>query len=164
PDSLQAGRRLVQAARNIVRVYLGNEVRIERAFRDTIAFQTRTAGWDTGELNEWKSRAILKESYEGAQLADSMLQRMDDVYRLLLDQAGRYRVGGGRIAFDDATAANDYARLAGWLAARYNTVAAIDEQADQPRQYPTARRVVRAFTGTRPPALEQDGPAPMATP
>jgi hypothetical protein len=161
-DSLQAGRRMVQAARNIVRVYLGNEVRIERAYRDTVGFQTRTSGWDTGELNEWKSRAILKESYEGAQLADSMLRRIDDVYRLLLDQTGRYRVGGARIAFDDATAANDYARLAGWLTARYTTVAVIDEQAEQPRQYPTARRVVRAFTGTRPPTLEEGGPA--ATP
>lgn len=164
PDSLQAGRRLVSAARNILRVYLANEVQIERAFRDTVAYQTRTGGWGTDALNEWKSRAILKESYDGAQLADSMLQRVDDAYRLLLDQSGRYRVGGGRIAFDDGTAANDYARLAGWLTARYNTVTALDEQADQGRQYPTARRVARAFTGTRPPSLEQDGPAPAPAP
>ena len=164
PDSLRAGLQLVQAARNILRVYLSNEVQIERAFRDTIAFQTSKSGWATNALNEWKARAILKESYEGAQLADSMLQRIDELYILLLDQAGRYRVGGGRIAFDDAGAGNDYARLAGWLTARYNTIDAIDDQAEPQRSHPTARRVVRAFTGTRPPTREADGPASASMP
>jgi hypothetical protein len=73
-------------------------------------------------------------------------------------------VGGGRIAFDDAGAGNDYARLAGWLTARYNTIDAIDDQAEPQRSHPTARRVVRAFTGTRPPTREADGPASASTP
>jgi hypothetical protein len=160
PDSLQAGRRLVQAARNILRVYLSTEVRIERAFRDTVAFQTRTSGWGTGELNDWKSRAILKESYEGAQLADSILRHVDDAYRLLLDQSGRYRVGAGQIAFEDTGASNEYARLAAWLTARHDAIDALDEQSEQPRPNPTARRVVRAFGGIRPPTLNQGGAAP----
>jgi hypothetical protein len=167
PDSLRAGRQLVQAARNIFRVYSSNEVQIERAFRDTIAFQTRKSGWTAAQLNDWKSRAILKESYEGAQLADSLLRHTDDVYRLLLSQPGRYRVGGGRIGFDDGAAASEYARLAGWLAARINTIAAVDEAAGpgtESGQLPTARRVVRAFTGTRPPSLEQGSPAPAPSP
>jgi hypothetical protein len=167
PDSLRAGRQLVQAARNIFRVYSSNEVQIERAFRDTIAFQTRKSGWTTEQLNDWKSRAILKESYEGAQLADSLLHHTDDVYRLLLSQAGRYRVGGGRIGFDDGAASNEYARLALWLTARFTTITAAEETAEpgaEPRLYPTARRVVRALTGTRPPTLEQGGPAPAPSP
>ena len=159
PDSLAAGRRLVQAARNILRVYSSNEVQIERAFRDTIAYQTRKSGWGSQQAADWRSRAVLKESYEGAQLADSLLRRTDDLYALLLRESGRYRVGAGRIAFDDATAANEYARLAGWLTARINSLAEIDAVNPESGSFPTARRVVGAFLGTRPPALEQDGGA-----
>ena len=106
-------------------------MQIERAFRDTIAFQTRKSGWTAEQLNDWKSRAILKESYEGAQLADSLLHRTDDVYRLLLSQAGRYRVGGGRIGLNDSAAANESARLAAWHTARFNIITAAEEAADQ---------------------------------
>jgi len=164
PDSLRAGRQLVQAARNILRVYSGNEVQIERAFRDTIAYQTRKSGWGPSQLNDWKSRAVLKESYEGAQLADSLLRRTDAVYALLLAEGGRFRVGAGRIAFDDATAADEYARLAGWLSARINSLTAIDDLNPESGSFPTARRVVGSFLGTRPPALEQGDASAVPSP
>jgi hypothetical protein len=139
-------------------------VQIERAFRDTLAYQTRKSGWGPEQLADWKSRAVLKESYEGAQLADSLLRRTDDVYALLLDRTGRYRVGAGRIAFDDAAAADEYARLAGWLTARIDNLAALEARDPDEGSYPTARRVVGAFLGTRPPALERGDPVPAPAP
>ncbi|MCU0620768.1 MAG: hypothetical protein MUC69_04610 [Gemmatimonadales bacterium] len=155
-DSLRAGRRLVQTARNIVRTYYSNEVQIERAYRDTVAFQVARMGWGTSQQNDWKSRAVLKESYEGAQLTDSLLTRIDEVYVLLLGQSGNYRVGGGTIAFGDPRAADDYARLAAWLGARIGRVGAGD---DERGTNPTARRIVGALQGTRPPALARGGGA-----
>lgn len=155
-DSLRAGRRLVQTAKNIVRTYYSSEVQIERAFRDTVAFQVARMGWGSAQQNDWKSRAVLKESYEGAQLTDSLLQKIDAVYVLLLGQSGKYRVGGGTIAFGDPRAADEYGRLAAWLTSRIATASSGDEERGN---NPTARRIVGALQGTRPPALVRGGAA-----
>jgi hypothetical protein len=150
-DSLRAGRRMVLAARNVLRAYNRAEVQIERAYRDTVAYQVKRMGWGPEQQNEWKARAALKESYESAQLADSLLRSVDAVYALLVAQRGRYDLGPEGILFSDAKAANEYARQSQWLAARLDRFARLGDQG----AWPSARRIVTAFQGTRPPVLLQ---------
>lgn len=150
-DSLRAGRRLVNSARNIVRVFHGEELRIERAFRDTVQYQTSKMGWSKAQVADWRSRATLKESYEGGQLSDSLLGQVDATYTLLLGRWGEYELRGNSIVFDDPRGADEYDRIARWL---NRTIATLDTR-NESAVAPTARRLVRSLEGTRPPTLQR---------
>ena len=151
-DSLRAGRRLVTAARNIVRVYHSDEVQIERAYRDTVNFQVTRMGWSRSQQADWKARATLKESFEGSELTDSLLTYTDDLYTLLLGHWGEYELSGSSISFDDPSAADDYKLLADWLQAH---ITQLDSEAENTSSSPTSRRIARALGGTRPPTLRR---------
>jgi hypothetical protein len=151
-DSLRAGRRLVTAARNIVRVYHSDEVQIERAFRDTVTFPASRMGCSRSQQSDWKARATLKESYEGSELTDSLLTYTDDLYTLLLGRWGEYELSGGTIVFDDPAPADDYQGLATWLQTH---ITRLDNENDNTPSTPTARRIARALDGTRPPTLRR---------
>jgi hypothetical protein len=151
-DSLRAGRRLVTAARNIVRVYHSDEVQIERAYRDTVTYQVSRMGWSRGQQGDWKSRATLKESYEGSELTDSLLTFTDDLYTLLLGHWGEYELSGTSISFDDPSVADEYQVLATWLQTH---IAQLDNETDNTSSSPTSRRIARALGGTRPPTLRR---------
>lgn len=150
-DSLRSGRRLITSARNIVRVFHGDEVQIERAYRDTVAFQTAKMGWTVNQQADWKSRATLKESYEGSQLSDSLLNHIDALYTLLMGRWSEYELRGNVIVFDDPTPAAEYDRIAKWL---NRTIARLDTGSENTTA-PTARRLVRGLGGTRPPTLQR---------
>lgn len=150
-DSLRAGRRLINSARNIVRVFHGDELQIERAYRDTVQFQTTRMGWSKAQVADWKSRATLKESYEGSQLSDSLLNQIDALYTLLLGRWGEYELGGSSIVFDDPRGAEEYQKIAQWL---NRTIAKLDTGSESTTA-PTARRLVRSLGGTRPPTLQR---------
>ncbi len=150
-DSLRSGRRLITSAKNIVRVFHGDEVQIERAYRDTVAFQTAKMGWTRNQQADWKSRATLKESYEGSQLSDSLLNQIDALYTLLLGRWSEYELRGSTIVFDDPTAAGEYDRITKWL---NRTIARLDTGSENTTA-PTARRLVRGLGGTRPPTLQR---------
>jgi len=151
-DSLRAGRRLVTAARNIVRVYHSDEVQIERAYRDTVTFQVTRMGWSRGQQADWKARATLKESYEGSELTDSLLTYTDDLYTLLLGHWGEYELDGNSITFDDPSVADDYQLLANWLQVH---ITQLDAESDNTSSSPTSRRIARALGGTRPPTFRR---------
>ena len=151
-DSLRAGRRLVTAARNIVRVYHSDEVQIERAYRDTVAFQVSRMGWSRGQQSDWKARATLKESFEGSELTDSLLTYTDNLYTLLLGNWGEYELSGGSISFDKPDVADEYKVLADWLQAH---ITQLDTESDNTSSSPTSRRIARALGGTRPPTLRR---------
>lgn len=150
-DSLRAGRRLVNSAKNIVRVFHGDELQIERAYRDTVQFQTNKMGWSKAQVADWKSRATLKESYEGSQLSDSLLNQIDALYTLLLGRWGEYELSGSNITFDDPRGADEYDKIARWL---NRTIAKLDTGSESTTA-PTARRLVRSLGGTRPPTLQR---------
>ena len=97
-DSLRRARRTVMAARNVVAVYRGLEVRIDRQF-------------------EAHARS-LREPYETAMMADSLFDAIDGIYGLLLAQEGQYLIRGGAIRFNDRTAAANYRELASWVRRR----------------------------------------------
>ncbi len=151
-DSLRAGRRLVTAARNIVRVYHSDEVQIERAYRDTVTFQVSRMGWNKGQQSDWKARATLKESYEGSELTDSLLTYTDALYTLLLGHWGEYEISGSSISFDDPAVADEYQALANWLQSH---ITQLDSESDNNSSSPTSRRIARALGGTRPPTLRR---------
>jgi hypothetical protein len=150
-DSLRAGRRLVNSAKNIVRVFHGQELQIERAYRDTVQFQTNKMGWSKSQVADWKSRATLKESYEGSQLSDSLLNNIDALYTLLLGRWGEYELGGSSIVFDDPRGADEYEKIARWL---NRNIAKLDTGTET-TSAPTARRLVRSLGGTRPHTLQR---------
>jgi hypothetical protein len=151
-DSLRAGRRLVTSARNIVRVYHSDEVQIERAYRDTVNYQVTRMGWNKSQQADWKARATLKESYEGAELTDSVLTYTDDLYTLLLGHWGEYEISGSSISFDDPAVADEYQGLASWLQSR---IRQLESESENASSSPTSRRLARALDGTRPPALRR---------
>jgi hypothetical protein len=151
-DSLRSGRRLITAARNVVRVYHSDEVQIERAYRDTVAFQVARMGWSRTQQEDWKARAELKESYEGSEVTDSLLTYTDNLYALLLGDWGQYELSGSTIGFDNAAAAQDYQELAGWLQTH---IARFESETESSSSSPTARRIARALGGTRPPTLRR---------
>jgi hypothetical protein len=151
-DSLRAGRRLVTAARNIVRVYHSDEVQVERAYRDTVTFQVTRMGWSRSQQGDWKARATLKESYEGSELTDSLLTYTDDLYTLLLGHWGEYELNGNSITFDDPSVADEYQLLANWLQVH---ITRLDAESDNTSSSPTSRRIARALGGTRPPTLRR---------
>lgn len=151
-DSLRAGRRLVTAARNIVRVYHSDEVQIERAYRDTVTFQVNRMGWSRSQQREWKARATLKESFDGSQLTDSLLTYTDNLYTLLLGSWGEYELSGNSISFDKPEIADEYQNLAGWLQSH---ITQLDTESDNTASSPSARRIARALGGTRPPTLRR---------
>lgn len=151
-DSLRAGRRLVTAARNIVRVYHSDEVQVERAYRDTVTFQVNRMGWTKSQQADWKARATLKESYEGSQLTDSLLTYTDNLYTLLLGHWGEYEISGSSISFDDPAVADEYQVLASWLQSH---ITQLDTESDNTSSSPTSRRIARALGGTRPPTLRR---------
>lgn len=151
-DSLRSGRRLIISARNIVRVFHGDEVRIERAYRDTVAFQAAKMGWTVKQQADWKARATLKESYEGGQLSDSLLNQIDALYTLLLGKWGEYDLSGGTIVFNNPADAAEYDRISKWL---NRAIARLDSGTEN-TSAPTARRLVRVLGGTRPPTLQRN--------
>jgi hypothetical protein len=134
-----------------VRVFHSDELQIERAYRDTVQFQVNKMGWSKAQVADWKSRATLKESYEGSQLSDSLLNNIDALYTLLLGRWGEYELGGSSIVFDDPRGADEYEKLARWL----NRHIARLDTGTETTSAPTARRLVRSLGGTRPPTLQR---------
>ena len=97
-DSLRVARRRVAAARNVIAVYRGEEVRIDQRFGHPAP--------------------SLKESFSSARMADSLLLVIDSIYGLMEANSGRYRVRQGGVSFTDSLATTLYLRLAAWLESR----------------------------------------------
>ena len=98
PDNLKLARRTVAAARNIVGVYRGDEIRTDAQFG--------------------RPAASLRESFSTARMTDSLLTAIDSIYGLLQASDGQYRVRGLIIAFTDLQLASQFTRQATWLEAR----------------------------------------------
>jgi len=97
-EDLKLARRTVAAAKNIVGVYRGDEIRTDGRFGHPAA--------------------SLRESFSTARMTDSLLTAIDSLYGLLEASSGRYRVRGRVIAFTDLGLATQFTRQATWLEAR----------------------------------------------
>jgi hypothetical protein len=116
-DGLAGARRALDAAATAVRQYHAKEASIERAFQDSARALERN-GAPAADLRDWMTHASLKESQEAAGESARLIGQIDAVFALLQSQAGRYRVEGSRIRFDDSNAAARYSDLQSWITRR----------------------------------------------
>jgi hypothetical protein len=116
-DGLSGARRALDAAASAVRQYHLGEGSIEKAFQDSARALERN-GATPADLRDWMTHASLKESREAADEGTRLLGQIDAVFALLQAQAGRYRIEGSTVRFQDSNAAARYAELQGWITRR----------------------------------------------
>jgi hypothetical protein len=116
-DGLSGARRALDAAATAVRQYHAGEGLIEKAFQDSARAMERN-GATPADLRDWMTHASLKESKEAADEGTRLLGQVDAVFALLQAQAGRYRIEGSTVRFEDSNAAARYAELQGWITRR----------------------------------------------
>lgn len=116
-DGLSGARRALDAAASAVRQYHVGEGSIEKAFQDSARAMERN-GATPADLRDWMTHASLKESREAADEGTRLLGQIDAVFALLQAQAGRYRIEGSTVRFEDSNAAARYAELQGWITRR----------------------------------------------
>lgn len=144
-SGLEDSRRLVAAATAAIRQYRTAETRIERAYADTVGPAGRNLGWSARELGTWNVRTSPRENPETARLTNLMLNQMDDVFQLLLEQDGKYRINGDGITFDDPEAARKYGALRAWLNQQADNYAGTADAA----MPATLRQVVKGIGASR---------------
>ncbi len=95
PDSIRATRRMVSAARNILRVYRGREVMLEQSYRPD----------DPG------GHGSFREPFEAAEASRALLSDVDSLFGLLATQQGRFSWTESGLRFHEPRTARAYMRL-----------------------------------------------------
>ncbi|HEX2220271.1 MAG TPA: hypothetical protein VHG35_15820 [Gemmatimonadales bacterium] len=96
---------------NFIRVYREQEGAIEREFQDSFTTMSKDLGWSPKTAKQWYSRETGKESKELASLTDRLVAKIDSVLAVLSAEAGAYKLGDGKIHFEDVTASRQYGEL-----------------------------------------------------
>jgi hypothetical protein len=96
---------------NFIRVYREQEGAIEREYQDSFTAMSRDLGWSPKTAKRWYSRENGKESKEQISLTERLLARIDSVLAVLSAEAGAYKLGEGKIHFEDAAASRQYGEL-----------------------------------------------------
>ena len=96
---------------NFVRVYREQEGAIEREFQDSFTTLSRDLGWSPKTAKRWYSREAGKDSPALVGLTNRLLAGIDSVLAVLSAEAGAYRLGEGKIHFEDVAASRDYGEL-----------------------------------------------------
>jgi hypothetical protein len=125
-------RRAVAAAGNIVRVYRGREVMLEQSYRPG----------DPGP------EGSLREPFESAEAARSLLSDCDSLFGILEQQSGRFSLDRGILRFQNREAAVAYRSLYGQITGVLRVWA---DSARSSRQV-VMPRLLRAFRPPPPPA------------
>jgi len=107
PDGARAARRVVASALNVMGQFHRREVMTDRAYDDTAAFQATRAGWSRPQSADWEGRPTLKEPYQSADLAESLLADADSLLSILGSNT-QWTVEGDSLRFEDAVRANAY--------------------------------------------------------
>jgi hypothetical protein len=107
PDGARAARRVVASALNVLGQFHRREVMTDRAYDDTANFQTTQAGWTREQISDWRSRATLKEPYQSADLAESLLADADSLLNIL-GSSTQWTVEGDSLQFPDSSRAAAY--------------------------------------------------------
>jgi hypothetical protein len=107
PDGARAARRVVASALNVLGQFHRREVMTDRAYEDTANFQTTQAGWTREQIAAWDHRATLKEPYQSADLAESLLADADSLLHIL-GASAQWTVEGDSLRFPDSIRASAY--------------------------------------------------------
>lgn len=113
-DGLAGARRALDAAASAVHKYHLREAAIEKAYQDSAKTLERS-GATPADLRDWLTHASRKESQETADEGARLIGQIDAVFALLQAQAGKYKIDGGTIRFDDADASARYADAQSWI-------------------------------------------------
>ena len=116
-DGLAGARRALDAAATAMQRYHARETTIEKAYQDSARALERS-GATPADLRDWMTHTSLKESKEAADEGARLGGQIDAVFALLQAQAGRYKINGSTIHFEDADAGARYAELQGWITRR----------------------------------------------
>ena len=142
PGQVGSARSTIAGVANLVRVYRKRSATIEQSYRDSVNLLTRQIGWTPAQIAVWENRPTQLEAPEVGAMANALLDAMDEVLGVLSDQEGGYRLNGGTVSFDDATAARDY------TAARRRLSGLVGSGADSGTP---AGRILRALGRSLPP-------------
>ncbi len=142
PDGARAARRVVASALNVVGQFHRREVMADRAYEDTAAYQTTRAGWTRDQITAWDHRPTLKEPYQSADLAESLLADADSLLSIL-GSGTQWTVEGDSLRFVE----ND--RAAAYRAQRQR----ITQRAGPPVVDTAARPALAYVRGAVNPAL-----------
>lgn len=107
PDGAKAARRVAASALNVMGQFHRREVMADRAYDDTATYQATRAGWSRSQSTDWEGRPTLKEPYQSADLAESLLADADSLLSILGSNT-QWTVEGDSLRFEDAVRANSY--------------------------------------------------------
>lgn len=107
PEGARAARRTVASALNVMGQFHRQEVMTDRAYDDTAAYQTTRAGWTREQIDRWSNRPTLKEPYQSADLAESLLADADSLLAIL-GNGVQWTVAGDTLIFPDSSRAHAF--------------------------------------------------------
>ncbi|HEU4681025.1 MAG TPA: hypothetical protein VFS51_04725 [Gemmatimonadales bacterium] len=96
---------------NIIRVFRMQQAAVDSAYQDSVASQAKQHGWTPKEVRLWYSRPQRKETPALELVSGTLIASIDSVLGVLDEQAGAYKIRGTAIAFEDPTAAKEYAAV-----------------------------------------------------
>jgi hypothetical protein len=79
----------------------------DKAYEDTAAFQTNRAGWSRDQIAQWQGKPTLKEAYQSADLAESLLADADSLLSIL-GSGTQWTIQGDSLGFAEPTRAAAY--------------------------------------------------------
>jgi len=110
-DSVRTSRQALLAFRPVLDRYRASREDLAVAYDDSALILVKTGTWTGADRREWDLRAVAPEPAPDQARADSVLTLYDDLYGLLLNQAGFYSWEPGVIRFQVLQASDDYRRI-----------------------------------------------------
>jgi outer membrane biosynthesis protein TonB len=107
PEGARTARRVVASALNIMGQFHRQEFMTDKAYEDTAAFQTNRAGWSRDQIAQWQGKPTLKEAYQSADLAESLLADADSLLSIL-GSGTQWTIQGDSLGFAEPTRAAAY--------------------------------------------------------
>lgn len=111
PDSVRASQQALQAFRLVLDHYRAARDDLAVAYDDSAAILVKTGAWTGPDRREWDVRAVAPEPGPDRARADSVLTLYDQLFGLLVDQAGLYSWEPGAVRFQTPEAGESYRHI-----------------------------------------------------
>jgi hypothetical protein len=96
---------------NVIRVFREQQAAVDSAYQDSVTYLAREHGWTPKQVRQWYSRPQRQETPTLELVSGTLIATIDSILGVLDGQAGGYKIRGTAIAFEDPTAAKEYAAL-----------------------------------------------------
>ncbi len=111
PDSLQSGREALRAFRILLDEYRTTREGLSAAYDDSATVLVTSGTWTGTDQREWNLRVIRPDPPAEQARADSVLTLYDQLFSVLLEEAGSYSWEPGGIQFKTPEDGNSYGRI-----------------------------------------------------